>query len=519
MGQVRHERNSTRLHNEFSKGAEVNKTKRLLVVPLVLALAVVSLASCQTRFGSDIERSSDPVVLDGSNAPKLLGADPQHVVGFAYNGKAWHQIPVQVDERDLVSPGQIQHLSPSAYPKLYGASTPYKILVYTPPATQTAGYHSWNTYTPSDSDPTLDSNDEISFLASDTGKSTDADAPAGVDAASRTHLALTDPITGKKGSVYLFTSATLTGGSAGTDGVNYTFSLDSGDYLSTYKIGPSALSPNNANGPNPEHSTVSTPFYNEGFTDRWLNDALSINQAPTPGVDLLDRTKYFATKVACGRTEDTFDATLNYTGEFVANISGPVRAIRSVMGANSFTYIVLTDTFYPNRQDSVIELRGHVGMPGFGSSDDLTTGLAGMTYSDPSNTNVPIDGVADTVTPLTSISGGAQPSTWQMVSGPAGTMLTTHRLDTDIPGLNISSTWKDSSATKDCTGDASSWGQAGFEINSPTNSVPATDPTLVANPPRFTSYRTRYFGGTEFSTTDASALEARANTPIQVTTD
>jgi hypothetical protein len=48
--------------------------------------------------------------MNGSTLPKLLGADPMHLVGFAWDGSAWHQVPVQVDERDFVSPGEIYHL-------------------------------------------------------------------------------------------------------------------------------------------------------------------------------------------------------------------------------------------------------------------------------------------------------------------------------------------------------------------------------------------------------------------------
>ena len=78
-------------------------------------------------------------------------------------------------------------------------------------------------------------------------------------------------------------------------------------------------------------------------------------------------------------------------------MSGPVRAIRSHIGANSFVYTVQTELFYPRRQDTVIELQGHGGLPGYASYDDLTTGLAGMTYSDNANTNLAIDGTADAV--------------------------------------------------------------------------------------------------------------------------
>ncbi len=490
--------------------------QRVFGSAVVVTLAAATLAGCNTRYGSNLQRSSDPVVLTGSQVPGLEGADPQHVVAFSHNGSTWHQIPVQVDERDLVSPGEIQHLPTSSYPKLYGTATPYEILVYTPPPTTTAGYTTWSTYTPPDSDPSLDADDEISFLANDAGRTTDAAAPPGVDAASRTPLYLTDPIDGHTGTVYLFTSPPLTGGSAGTTGVDYTFSLDSGDYRDTYHIGPSALAPNDANSPNPEHSTVTTPFYSLGFSDRWLNDALTIHHNGSSGADLLDRSKYFAVTGGCSRTENTFDAIIGYTGEFVVNISGPVRAIRSGMGANSFTYTVLTDVFYPNRQDTTIELRGHAGMPGFGQADDLATDLEGMTYSDPSNTRVPVDGVADSVTPITSTTDDALPPSWQVVSGPAGTMITTRSLTTDLD-LDVATTYRDDRATKVCTGDGSTWGQAGLDVMSPVNSVPNTDPTLSADPGHLTSQRTRYYSGPDFSLDDVPALDARAHTPIVVT--
>src|SRR3954468_3545561 len=101
----------------------------LLVVP-----ALLGLAGC-TRYGATLSRPSDPVVLTGSALPKLVGGDPQHLVGFSWDGKAWHQVPVQVDERDLVSAGLIYHLPVASYPTLSGTSTQYKMLVYTPPST------------------------------------------------------------------------------------------------------------------------------------------------------------------------------------------------------------------------------------------------------------------------------------------------------------------------------------------------------------------------------------------------
>ena len=130
-------------------------------------------------------------------------------------------------------------------------------------------------------------------------------------------------------------------------------------------MGTASNAPNNAVGPNPEHSTIVTPSYRQTYADRWLNDGLTVVGQGTNGADMLDRAIY-PVPGSCGRSEDTYDNVVNsspYEGAFVANISGPVRAIRSHIGANSFTYTVQTEYFYPGREDTTIELRGHGGLP------------------------------------------------------------------------------------------------------------------------------------------------------------
>src|SRR5581483_4932699 len=105
------------------------------------------------------------------------------------------------------------------------------------------------------------------------------------------------------------------------------------------------------------------------------------------------------------------------------------------IGANSYLYTVNTDLFYPDREDTVTELRGHAGLPGYGSADDYRTAVAGMTYSDPANTGVVIDGKADAVTPISYTTGSTPPSMWQMVAGKKGSVVTVRTLDTGITGL------------------------------------------------------------------------------------
>ena len=233
----------------------------MVVVAAVALIAATGLVAC-TKHLSTLNRPEEPVTLDGSSVPKLLGTDPSHVVAFAWDSKTWTQVPVQVDQRDWVNPGQILHRPTANWAKLPDAS-PFTTLVYTPPAASSAGYTSWDTYTPSDSDPMVDANDQISFLSDDAGVQASSAAPAvpaGVDAASEQEVKVTDPLVANQfGYVYLFHSDTLTGGGAGTTGVNYTFSLDSGSYLSTTRWAPVPCRPTTLPATTPSTRPSSLP--------------------------------------------------------------------------------------------------------------------------------------------------------------------------------------------------------------------------------------------------------------------
>jgi len=196
-----------------------------------------------------------------------------------------------------------------------------------------------------------------------------------------------------------------------------------------------------------------------------------------------------------------------------------VRAIRSYLGANSYLYTANTHFFYPGREDLVTDIRGHAGLPGYGTADDYVTGTTGLKYSDPKNTGVPIDGTQDTVTPIGYTTGSTPPPMWQMVSGNQGSVVTVRTLDTDISGLNITTVYQDRNAASpaQCTGDAAAYGQNGVNLLSPVNNVPVTDPTLTATPAKLTTSRFRYFQGPDLSTTDAAKLDVQARNPLVTT--
>ena len=96
-----------------------------------------------------LDRDLDPVVLTGADIPLLAGSQPGEIVAFRYAG-GWEQIPVQIDERAELD-----------YAIVYGESTPSGIT--------TLDYTDADTYAGTDPDATFDDDDEIVFMAKDTG--------------------------------------------------------------------------------------------------------------------------------------------------------------------------------------------------------------------------------------------------------------------------------------------------------------------------------------------------------------
>ena len=77
-----------------------------------------------------------------------------------------------------------------------------------------------------------------------------------------------DPLApGQVGYLYLFRSNGSLDPSAGEEYVNYDFDLLSGAYKRPTT--PPA-------GPNPENSTVHSPYFDQHFSDRWIDDQLRL---------------------------------------------------------------------------------------------------------------------------------------------------------------------------------------------------------------------------------------------------
>jgi hypothetical protein len=277
--------------------------------------------------------------------------------------------------------------------------------------------------------------------------------------------------------------------------VHYAFNLLSGNYKTTYKL---------QDGPNPENSTVTTPYYTGHFSDRWLHDQLRITTKGSVGVDILDRAKPQFGPGVCGRTEDTFD---DAEGAFIANKSGPVRAIRSYIGANSGPLSQREHIFYERREDIRTYLRVHA-IPGIVDYFDYAPAADGMTYKNNANTGgVRVDGVPDNVT--------AGTLAWETVDGGQGGLSIVHRTATDIPGFTSSSYYfddktPDSGAETQCTGDATAYGNSGPWI---TQAIPNTDPRATPFN-SLTATRTLYFE--DAGKANGAARSAEVAAPINV---
>lgn len=395
-------------------------------------------------------RDADPVVLTGASLPKLAGADPGDLVAFRWTGTAWDQVPAQVDERAAVS-----------YRQIYNNTGSCDFTCNNFTGTLEA-YTDTGTWTGPDPSAGFDSDDELALMAKDSGSQAPAGDPAHVLAGTRTALELTDPISGTGGYfVYLFESDGTLDPSAGEFYVGYDFNLTSGDYKTTYAI---------ASGPNPETSSVSTDFYSaDGLTDRWFDRGLRIFTDGATGVDILDTDKVQFAPSTCGRSETTFS---DGEGAFVANRSGPVRAIRSYLGANSGPFTERDQIYYERRQDLRTALRVHP-IPAVMSYLDYSPAATGMVYRNPANpSGLTIDGTPEDAAPS---SGG--PS-WEQVTGAQGTLDIVNAMQTDItPAPTVGGYYYDDSTPDSghlqCSGDSSAYGASGSWI---TSALPATDP-------------------------------------------
>ena len=455
-------------------------------------------------FPAGAAARDEPVVVTGAEVPPLAGAAPGGVVAFAYDAERsdWTQVPVQVDERKFVDFGRVPatNSTPGSEGTVYGGTTiGHGALQYADPAT----------WVGPDPDSLLDADDEIALMAGDAGdRAASAGLPAGVVAAGATELQLADPLGEPDRFVYLFEASGGLPQGAGRDYVDYDFRLASGDYRTTYK---------RRTGPNPETSRITTGAYEAGFSDRWFLDHLAIRAGGASGAEISDGFKFSFGPTSCGRSEATFNgATDNYgfteqgEGAFVANLDGPVRAIRSYVGANSGPLTERTHAFYRDRYTIVTDLRVHA-VPGPLTYHDLAAGGIGMTYLNSANRGgVAVDGNPDAISPAV--------AAWHLWTGAQGSLLSTDRTRSSFADALMAgaSTWYLDDSTPapnlQCWGDLQAYGQAGLRS---TTGMPNTDPS-IGGTDDLRSTTTDVVSGPGMTAERADRITAEIDAPLTV---
>ena len=467
---------------------------------VVAAVAALGLTACDDI--NTVQRPTAPVVLTGGDLPELVGAAPARIVAFRHarvDGQPkWTQIPVQVDQRKVVPFGSqpANNTTPGVAGSVYGSGSGG------PTALQ---YADPNTFVGADANANFDADDELVFMVADAGgmpRSDQRTEPAGVIAGSGVEVRVDDPNgDDDTGWVYLFRTNGGLDPAAGRDYVDYDFQLTSGDYRTTYR---------RATGPNPETSRVTTEAYEVGWTDRWTETTWRINAGAATGVDILDGHKNQFAVDFCGRSNATFAAA---EGAFVANVDGPVRAIRSYVGANSGPLTQRTHVMYRERTDVFTDLRVHA-IPAIMDYLDYSAAAQGMTYrSSALPGGVAIDGVQDAVP--------ASFPTWEAANGAQGQVFTASSVQTNAPGIVEGTVgfYRDQVAPTElqCWGDASYFGASGSWVQA---AIPNTDPRTSPFS-TLTSSRVTQFGPPAADPSAippaASAWAADLATPLTVT--
>ena len=370
------------------------------------------------------------------------GVEPETVAAYRWDasGGRFLEIPVQVDQRfpHFLANGR------SDFGPYSGTDTELTYQWDTESWRMTAG-ECRREYVPGDGPmadpvPSLDDDDEIVFMASDTGPP----APAGVlgpvgTGAERQEVAVADPVRGTVTYAYLFLRD---GGSRYTadDGyVRYERHVDADEWIDreSFRLpgDPEQLgSSNTGYGPNLEGTvcdddgtirtstdrfprdgvTVSTDTYRWTASGRWMVRGMQVAKPGQPrayGPDLIDRWKGRAFQSSPDSAISLVgfeDEQVNWEGNssLLGERRGPVRAIREVWGADSGTNVTKTETFYRDAVTYRYRLRVHPIPPdGLYTSWDYNAGVATHYFNALKPDGVAIDGRADDVGQVDSVAG------------------------------------------------------------------------------------------------------------------
>ena len=255
------------------------------------------------------------------------------------------------------------------------------------------------------------------------------------------------------------------------------------------------------------------PFYSQHLLSRWVQDELSIDAGRAGGIDILDGDKR-QVSYGCGRSELTFSRG---GGGFIVNKSGPVRAIRSYIGANSGTFTQQDHVYYDRGDVTTTYLRVHPGISTIDQFLDYSPAASGMTYRNSAKpSGVLIDGNPDIGMETGNALG--PPIDWEQATGAQGSVTLVTRVATDLPGFTAGSYYQDDStspATQQCGGyaDDQAWGASGAAF---TSSGANTDPTLGPPVYSLTASRSNFYSGPGADAALGELRSRQVDSPLKV---
>ena len=234
----------------------------------------------------------------------------------------------------------------------------------------------------------LDDNDELVFMASDTGAEAPADAPMPAGVEELRQVRVTDPTDPDAVRVAYVAKAAADGPQPAYDRDNgyvqyerdanadfFEKSESSYDNYGNAARGKVCDEEGNVIGDGErrrprDYATVTTDRYRFRYDGRWLMTDIRISPdgGETYGPDLVDRWKARAFQQdpssetpCCGYEEE--DTNWGGSSTLMGERSGPVRTIRETWGADSGTNVVRRETFYRDEVRQKNFLRVHVIPP------------------------------------------------------------------------------------------------------------------------------------------------------------
>ena len=153
---------------------------------------------------------------------------------------------------------------------------------------------------------------------------------------------------------------------AGKQYVNYSFKLLNNDssgsheYLDVYQLHckyPDGRYECDDEMPmNPEDTWFTSDYYERHWKQNWHGDVIKVKVGNATNVDILGLQEFQFGYTDCGRCTESF---MDGQTAFVANRVGPIRAIRSWVGANSGCILQREHIMYEQRDDQITYVRVH----------------------------------------------------------------------------------------------------------------------------------------------------------------